>query len=846
MKKWVSFVALLAISSFALNKDGLQGVHLTNSAQTMGHSKFGIGFLGDVTKDGSVVQDQGGYNITQTWHAGLSDSSTQQGALSNFTGASLYPFMSIGLGEFFDFSLAMPIYYESWTVKPKDGSTGSAAMPIDGLTKTGMGDLRINAKFRAPIPQDEYVIDIGLLMGGTVNTHSETGLWVRESEYLGTTNVAQETNPFGMNQSSWKVAFLSTIDLRRLNEPMPLLLHANVGYRQAMADYSPVLYYSGAAEIYLMNFFSLFGELYKEAPSKAPANMIDVFEITAGGTIHTNVGIEIYVAAHSNMGSDSKYATNLVTQKTDDRTIQFNGRTLPALYAMVGFTWSGYLISPDIDQDGVPDKDDFCPDIPQGASGKNGCPDPDIDRDGVCNSWVSEHALSDKFADVCHGSDKCPSTAQGVGGKDGCPALDADGDGIADDIDLCPNIPQGIGGKEGCPDPDPDKDQICDAWVTELDLTENFASVCHDLDKCPMTPEGVNGKDGCPAKDADGDGILDDQDLCPHIAQGINGKFGCPDPDADHDGVCDGWVTDLSLQEKFASVCKGVDNCPVVPQGINGKDGCPLIDSDGDGIADDQDVCPRIPQGINGKMGCPDPDPDKDSICDPWVTDMALTEKFAAVCHGSDKCPVVPGIGSQDGCPLKDTDGDGIPDALDLCPAVPQGINGKLGCPDVDPDKDGFCDQWVTDRGLSEKFAATCKGIDKCPTIPGGVNSKDGCVGVKPIEDNVILDGVNFKTGTTELTFESKKVLDKIIEQLVYYPDVSVEIRGHTDNVGKRASNQKLSEGRAKAVVDYFASKGVNMKRLAFAGFADTQPLEDNKTAAGRAKNRRIEMYRTK
>jgi len=616
--------------------------------------------------------------------------------------------------------------------------------------------------------------------------------------------------------------------------------------------------------------------------------------VTAGGAIHTTAGIELYVAAHVYLGDATKY-DSLVSWRDANTKITYWGRTEPKMSAQVGFTWNGYLIEPDSDHDGIPDKDDYCPDIPQGPSGRNGCPDPDPDKDGVCSPWVSERNLLDKFSDVCKGVDacpdlaqgpdgkfgcpdpdpdkdevcspwvsergllakfsevckgvdKCPSTAQGPNGKGGCPAADADGDGIPDDQDLCPNIPQGPGGKFGCPDPDADKDGVCDAWVTDLGLQEKFSEVCKGVDKCPTTPQGVNGKDGCPAMDADGDGIPDDQDLCPHIPQGINGKFGCPDPDPDKDGYCDAWVTDLSLQDKYAEVCKGVDKCPAVPGGIGSKDGCPLKDSDGDGISDDQDLCPNVPQGINGKFGCPDPDPDRDSICDSWVTEKGLSEKFVTVCHGVDKCPTVPGLGTKDGCPLKDSDGDGIPDDQDLCPTVPQGINGKIGCPDPDPDKDGFCDQWVFDMKLQTKFADVCKQpiADKCPTIPGGPNSKDGCVGVKPLEDNVILDGVNFKTGTAELTFESKKVLDKIVEQLVFYPEANIEIRGHTDNVGKRATNMKLSEARAKAVVDYFASKGVDKKRMAFAGFADTQPLEDNKTAAGRAKNRRIEMYRTK
>ena len=895
--------------------DGLQGVDKTNSAESMGHSKFGIGFITDLSMDPSVLQDQGGYEVKQILISGK-DTSVDEASESNFLGATIHTFMSIGIGDYFDFAVGLPIYYEAFTSTPLGGvcagttyslnctapsnPTVNNTSGIDGLKKSAFGDVQIKMKLRAPIPEDESIVDLAFLLGGTVPTSKIGGIWVRQVEYVGKKNTTgpDTTTGFGISQSEWNVAALGTVDFRRLDDPLPLVFHANFGYRSPVSDYSPVFYYSGAAEVYLATFVSLFGEVYNEKAADAPASNLDALTVTAGGAIHTSIGIEFYVALHAFLGDQSKF-DSLVSVRDGSTYITYNGRTEPKMSAQIGFTWNGFLIEPDQDHDGIPDKDDWCPTIPQGPSGKNGCPDPDPDHDGVCSPWVNENNLLDKFTDVCKGVDlcpdltqgpdgkfgcpdpdpdkdgvcspwvsergllgkfkdicagvdKCPNTPQGPGGKDGCPMADADGDGIPDAQDLCPNIPQGPGGKFGCPDPDADKDGFCDQWVYDLGLQDKFKDVCaHDTaDKCPTTAGGPGSVDGCPVADADGDGVPDAIDLCPHIPQGINGHFGCPDPDPDKDGFCDQWVYDLKLQDKFKDVCihDTADKCSAVPGGVGSKDGCPLKDSDGDGIPDDSDLCPTVPQGINGMFGCPDPDPDRDSICDPWVSEKGLSAKFASVCHGSDKCPTVPGPGTIDGCPLKDTDHDGVPDDSDLCPTVPQGINGKFGCPDPDPDKDGFCDQWVFDMKLKSKFADVCihDTADKCPTVPGGPNSKDGCVGIKPIGDNVILDGVNFKTGTSELTFESKKVLDKIVEQLKFYPDVSIEIRGHTDNVGKRAKNMTLSTSRAKAVVDYFASQGVAAKRMTYAGFADTQPLEDNKTAAGRAKNRRIEMYRTK
>jgi len=70
-------------------------------------------------------------------------------------------------------------------------------------------------------------------------------------------------------------------------------------------------------------------------------------------------------------------------------------------------------------------------------------------------------------------------------------------------------------------------------------------------------------------------------------------------------------------------------------------------------------------------------------------------------------------------------------------------------------------------------------------------------------------------------------------------PTLKVQINGYTDNVGKPADNLKLSSNRAKAVVDYLVSKGINLKRLVYKGFGETKPVADNKGEAGRALNRR-------
>jgi len=119
----------------------------------------------------------------------------------------------------------------------------------------------------------------------------------------------------------------------------------------------------------------------------------------------------------------------------------------------------------------------------------------------------------------------------------------------------------------------------------------------------------------------------------------------------------------------------------------------------------------------------------------------------------------------------------------------------------------------------------------------------EACAPAKP-KEIVVLKGINFAFNSAELTPESKKILDenRDVARLKGEPDIRVEIAGHTDSIGSDAYNQQLSERRAKAVVDYLVSKGVDPKRLKAVGYGKKQPVATNATEAGRAQNRRVEL----
>jgi outer membrane protein OmpA-like peptidoglycan-associated protein/opacity protein-like surface antigen len=274
------------------------------------------------------------------------------------------------------------------------------------------------------------------------------------------------------------------------------------------------------------------------------------------------------------------------------------------------------------------------------------------------------------------------------------------------------------------------------------------------------------------------------------------------DPDPDHDGVVG-----------------AADLCPNEPGGGN-PDGCPTKDKDGDGIPDAQDKCPEQAETVNGYEdtdGCPDTIPDTDND---GINDL------------QDKCKDQPedkdGFQDDDGCPDPDNDNDGILDAKDKCPNVAGPVENG-GCPDSDADKDGIVDR-----------------LDNCPDEPG-TEANHGCKAKQLVvltKDQLkILDQVHFAIGTAKLAKVSSPLLDNIARVMAAHLEIwKVKVEGYTDDVGKAEKNQKLSQDRANAVVEYLVKKGVAPERLEAVGHGQDSPIGDNKTAKGREANRRVEF----
>ncbi|MGQ0828231.1 MAG: DUF5723 family protein [Bacteroidota bacterium] len=346
-------------------------------------------------------------------------------------------------------------------------------------------------------------------------------------------------------------------------------------------------------------------------------------------------------------------------------------------------------------------------------------------------------------------------------------------------------------------------------------------------------------------KDKDKDGISDKKDQCIEIP-GIWEFMGCPDKDGDH------------VEDK-------VDACPEEP-GSPEFNGCP--DKDGDKVIDKQDACPDD-AGLAEFNGCPDKDGDK-------------------IIDKEDDCPDEPGLIHLKGCP--DKDGDGVKDKIDLCPEK-AGPASNDGCPEkklflIDKEgnvlrttianKEGSfsfdelpADEFVLfklegeDTELLDEIKVTVGGISKralrdvkdkyfrfivLDTDSNKLKKEqetDVAIKLNQQEAEVLKKAFNnleFATAKDIIKDESFASLDELAGLMAKKPNWRLKISGHTDNQGKPATNLKLSQKRAEAVKKYIVSKGIPADRFKVEWFGHKKPIADNKTEAGRQKNRRVEM----
>ncbi len=249
----------------------------------------------------------------------------------------------------------------------------------------------------------------------------------------------------------------------------------------------------------------------------------------------------------------------------------------------------------------------------------------------------------------------------------------------------------------------------------------------------------------------------------------------------------------------------------------------PPGDRDADGYLDPQDQCPDQPENYNGyrdEDGCPDdPDTDGDGLPD-----------------STDRCTLDPEDRDQyqddDGCPEPDNDADGVLDTTDRCVNDPEdhdGFQDTDGCPDPDNDQDTVLDP-----------------TDQCP-MEAGPADNNGCPPVFQhiqVTQHGVRFHVEFDFDRATLRPSATATLDEVVAYLNQTQNRTLryEVGGHTDSRGNDRHNERLSQSRADAVRTYLAQHGVESPRLTSHGYGERQPIESNRTEAGRQSNRRVEL----
>ncbi len=711
---------------------------------------------------------------------------------------------------------------------PKNG-TGACGMASTGtcLSVSGLGDMLVEGKYR-------------LMRKGAIKIAAIGGLTLP-------TSIGSDGSQFiGDDLPTARVRGAVQFDEGKLS----LGMNAGVLLRKSRTIYdstigSQLMWGIGAA-YRITDRFSVIGESYGRAG--LPDFSLDASPLEAEGglRLHATSAVAVVLGGGAGLvkgiGSPSSrfflsvgYAPDI--RDTDEDRVGNARDKCP----LIPEDFDGYEDGdgcPEDDNDGDrrPDAQDKCPAVAEDLDGfddDDGCPE--LDNDG------------DKLPDL---QDKCPSDAED--GKqpyptDGCPAnkRDSDGDTVMDATDTCPLEEEDVDGFEdgdGCPEADNDFDGVADG-----------------ADRCPLCPEdkdGVQDDDGCPDLDNDKDGIADARDACPLEAETINGvndEDGCADtggmtvaavdgdrlvigkvPPMDSKGLTRAgvllvdqialvmvqhdevtrWLVAVSSPKaldaaKLADAIKARLIAKGVPEGafqVLGAAGPAKIGGVVQERADEvAPVCPasrevkQRPETIKADAApstvpavAPDP-----------VSDLEMDADVSA--------PVAPVVAAAPPAPA-DQDDDGIIDAADKCP-----------------------DQGETKNSFQDD--------DGCPdTVPTALKKFSGSV-----------QGVNFKSGSAQILPASLKILDSAAKALAAFPDLKVEVQGHTDDVppgkgGRFPDNTALSQARAESVMEYLKGTGIDAARLTAKGFGDAAPvnvtakLKGSKLKAARTKNRRVEF----
>jgi hypothetical protein len=453
---------------------------------------------------------------------------------NNFTRAELNLGLNYGIFDWLEGQIFVPYYMD------KDAWQS---------TSSQMGDLVVGFKLNYPPYGDPgkraYELSyLGQLVMPTATMYRDGGFirngWNlrREMDASGqpVRNASGTDYKYSKDWSPYHVAnpivaltLLNTINFQALHGGVPLRIHFNGGMalEAGNAGQESVMMASFGGEL-TGKVAGLFTSIETQVPIKQVERNPNVgnfpMALSVGVSFLPHMGpVTLDLSAGAKIQLEAKSGSDVTHDQVIGRSYTYNRVAPMTLFGGASVAFG--LMAQDADRDGISDGEDRCADTPSGLSVDDlGCPNPDSDRDGICDAWVSARKKEGEYLKDCQGVDKCANASEDMDGfedTDGCPEIDNDGDKILDGADKCLNDAEDLDGfedEDGCPELDNDKDGIPDAVDQCVDEGE-------DLDS-------FQDADGCPELDNDQDGIPDTADKCPLKSETLNGKNdqdGCPD-----------------------------------------------------------------------------------------------------------------------------------------------------------------------------------------------------------------------------------------------------------------------------------------------------------------------------